>query len=440
MVLICGMLLFGSMQGVAAAAEENAADFESSGMYVLNNGTISFSYLEDNTLKITDCELTGSGTVEIPEKISEKTVTVIGEAAFYECTALTDITLPDTITTIESGAFYGCTALEQISLPDSVTTLGDSAFYGCTALTVCDFSDALTTIGVECFYGIAGWQVLEFPESLTQVGEMAFGNVANLEQVQIPASVTKLDAYVFEGCHKLRQITVAEENPTYCDMDGVLYNSSKTLLIKYPPAKSDTSFTVPAGVTRLSNWAMIGAANLEEIHLGDVTALGEEAFYGCSKLKTMTLPEGMTEIPYAAFAYCSHLEHIQIPASVTTIGDYAFLACERLQTLTVPATVTEIGEYAIGYNVDTDTAQPVLNRACRVQAEEGSAAMEYIKANGIRQPGNQVLGIILMIAGIVIAIGIGIGVLIYKRNNTIRIAAGPRKGEPVAKQKRRPSK
>ena len=78
-------------------------------------------------------------------------VTNIGDYAFYECEALTSVTIPDSVTTIGEGAFYECIALTSVTIPDSVTTIGNSTFSGCEALASVTIPDSVTTIGNYAF-------------------------------------------------------------------------------------------------------------------------------------------------------------------------------------------------------------------------------------------------------------------------------------------------
>ncbi len=72
---------------------------------------------------------------QVEEYIIGNSVTSIGNYAFYECTSLTSVTIPESVTSIGGDAFYGCSSLTSITIPESVTSIGYYAFYGCSSLT-----------------------------------------------------------------------------------------------------------------------------------------------------------------------------------------------------------------------------------------------------------------------------------------------------------------
>ena len=109
---------------------------------------------EDKTCEITN--YTGTATeLTIPSTLDGYSVTSIGDEAFYQCTSLKNITIPDSVTSIGDDAFYHCTALESITIPDSVTSIGGWAFCGCTALEIITIPNSVTSIGHNAFYDTA---------------------------------------------------------------------------------------------------------------------------------------------------------------------------------------------------------------------------------------------------------------------------------------------
>lgn len=90
--------------------------------------------------------------------------------------------------------------------------------------------------------------------------------------VTIPDGVINIGNYVFAGCNSLQSINVSEGNSNYLSCGGVLFDKSKSVLIKYPEGKKDTSYIIPDGVT----------------------SIGDFAFMYCISLKSITIPENVT--------------------------------------------------------------------------------------------------------------------------------------------------
>ena len=108
-----------------------------------------------------------------------------------------------------------------------------------------------------------------------------------------------------------------------------------------------TSITLPSGVTEIGEDAFWGCSGLTSITLpSGVTEIGDYAFDSCSGLTSITLPSGVTEISESAFYNCSGLTSITLPSSVTKIGETAFSYCSGLTSITLPSALTEIGNWA----------------------------------------------------------------------------------------------
>ena len=100
-------------------------------------------------------------------------VTNIGNSAFFDCSALSFVSIPNSVTTIGANAFYGCTSLPYIEIPNSVTSIGDRAFFGCTSLTDVEISDNVTSIGNSAFRDCTGLTSVTIGSGVKKIGNYA---------------------------------------------------------------------------------------------------------------------------------------------------------------------------------------------------------------------------------------------------------------------------
>ena len=140
---------------------------------------------------ITDCNEAATGELVIPNTIGGNAVTSIGGSAFYGCTNLTSIKIPDGVTSIGNGAFDSCASLTSITIPDGVPSIGDYAFYGCTSLTS-----------------------ITIPDGVPSIGEGAFNGCRSLTSITIPNSVTSIESYAFRNCTSMTSIIFQGDAPT----------------------------------------------------------------------------------------------------------------------------------------------------------------------------------------------------------------------------------
>ena len=249
-------------------------------------------------------------------------VTSVGKNAFASCKKLTAVTLPSSVTTIGVYAFPNCKALTGITIPSGVKTIKESAFYGCTAL-----------------------KSVTLPEGLTTIEEGVFTDCDALASIELPASLQTIDASALDA-GGLTEIKVQTGNTHFEAAEGVLYNKGKTALLRYPRKKPGTTFTVPASVTTIGEYAFAVSA-LTDVTLPDgLQTIGEGAFGGCTALKSVTLPAGLKEIEKNAFGGCETLTSINLPEGLKTIGEGAFNECTALKSITIPKKVETIGDNA----------------------------------------------------------------------------------------------
>ena len=281
-------------------------------------------------------------SVTIPESVR-----YLGENTFYECISLTSITIPNSVTSIDDGAFYECRSLTSITIPNSVTRIGYGAFYGCRSLTSITILNGVTSIGSEAFYGCSSLTSITIPSSVTSIDDGAFAYCSNLTSITIPSSVTSIHTNPFGGCSSLTSICVNENNTKYDsrnNCNAIIETATNTLIF------GCCNTLIPSDVTHIGDGAFSGCSSLTSITIpSSVTSIDNGAFSGCSSLTSITIPSSVTSIDNGAFFDCSSLTSITIPSSVTSIGDVAFSRCSSLTSITIPNSVTSIGYNAFAY-------------------------------------------------------------------------------------------
>ncbi len=265
------------------------------------------------------------------------------------------------ISHINYGAFSYLLALEEIILPENITTLETDLFCGCTAL-----------------------KSIVIPENITAIAEDVFFGCSSLETVTIPKNVSSISASAFSGCTSLK-IEISEDNPYFTVENGIILNKEKTEIV-YIPASAAGTFTIPDGITAISDglfkdnksitkiiipenvteigsYAFAGCSNLSEINLPEsIVSIGSYAFKDCTSLKSIEIPDGITHLEatfddclalekitlpeglktmWGAFRGCVSIEKIELPASLVSI-DSAFEGCTALKSIEIPLKVTSI--------------------------------------------------------------------------------------------------
>ena len=258
----------------------------------------------------------GLNSITIPNS-----VTNIGDLAFYKCLGLTSITIPNSVATIGYAAFSNCSGLISLTIPNSITSIERYTFQSCTSLTSLTIPSSVTSIGELAFDYCYGLTSLTIPNSVTSIGRYAFSECTGLTSMTIPSSVTSIGEDAFFGCKGLTNITVDSNNPTY-----------------------DSRESCNAIIETASNTLVTGCKNT--IIPSSVKIIGYRAFYSCSGLTSITIPDSVTTIREEAFGNCIGLTSLTIPSSVTSIGKCAFYSCYGLTSVSIPSSVTSIGEKA----------------------------------------------------------------------------------------------
>lgn len=294
------------------------------------------------------------GNTWLKEVVLPSTLTAIPESAFEGCTNLKKVTMGDNVATIGNNAFKGCTALTDITTSKALTTIGASAFENCTNLATVTFTPfkgddeqdhyAIETLGNAAFKA-SGLTTFTFYEKVITIPESAFENTTKLGDIEIPSTVTSIGRNAFKS-----------SGLTSLDLKG-----AATLTIgvsAFEGCRNITTITLPANVTSVGASAFANMA-IQTVNWNTNASIPEQAFYQSAGLQNVNFGENVdefTEVGASAFYYCTALKSITLPNSTTKLGNSAFEK-SGLTSFTFPRNVVIDSEstskklFALCYNL-----------------------------------------------------------------------------------------
>lgn len=335
---------------------------------------------------------------------SDGSVLYIGDEAFRGA-GMTEITVPNGIIRFGSYAFASCKSLKSMMLPDSVTTVGYAVFYGCSSLESFVFSENTKTIGswvfadcislrevkmptygtmsegvfdgcsslksivipigqdilhISTFSNCASLESVVLPDTLTQI-HSPFPECISLKSITIPAGVTIIEHDAFRYCTSLSEFnfkgTVAEWNAMtkengwnrgcpftviHCSDGDVKLNAEPendgSQGLEYEISK-DGTYAILVGIGTCTDTDIVVATTYNGV---PVTVIDSFAFYNCSFIEEVVIPEGVTNIATEAFYLCTNLKKVTLPTTLNRIDYWAFANCESLENIAIPDSVTLI--------------------------------------------------------------------------------------------------
>lgn len=273
------------------------------GAETFTSGDYGYVLLEDGTAQITKY-IGKAEKLDIPDTLGGVMVTAIGNSAFYGCSSLMSVSIPNGVMVMDSnpfaschaltkiyvsprhpylasvdgilfsksdkrlicypggfsesvysipqgiavigaGAFRGCSSLTTVTIPDSVTAIGEEAFYECDGIIAVTIPDSVTVIGSRAFSKCSSLTSVTIPNGVTVIGDSAFSSCKKLTEVTIPDSVMTVGSSVFHGCKKLTKIIVSPNHPYLTVVDSVLSSKPDNRFIHDYKVYNASTYSIP---------------------------------------------------------------------------------------------------------------------------------------------------------------------------------------------------
>ena len=276
--------------------------------------------------------------VQVPATISYNgvvyNVTSVENYAFYGCSDLQTVLLPNSIVSIKSSAFAH-SGISSITIPASVTsTIDYYMFYECSSLNeiVVDENNKVydSRDGCNAIVRTANNEIIvgsnnsTIPASIVSIGESAFDSRTGLKELILPSGFKTIGESAFRACSGLKMVYISETVTSIGQAAFGLCSEIESIVVDENNKVLDSRENCNAIIKTSTNQLLAGCQNT-------------------------FIPTSITEIGSYAFFHANKLEYILIPSSVTSLGDYAFYGCSSLKYMvSMPTTAPSLGEYSLG--------------------------------------------------------------------------------------------
>ena len=371
MKLILPVVLIAMLTGIGindGIREIPGASITASAVNPVTSGDYRYFVNADDT--VTVAGYVGHGTdITIPSAIDGRKVTVIGQAAFQNCSALTKVVIPNGVISVEKDAFMKCTSLKSVVIPESVKSL-KTPFEFCSSLASISVSTKnqhyISENGIVfdkpkkriiCYPPGKTSESYTIPDSVEEIAESAFATCRYLTSVSVQGSVTEIGEAAFENCSGITDITIPDsvrtigsstfEGCTSLQSVDLPKNIESLSYRLFAGCSALTGMTLPNSLSSVDGSVFYGCSKLENIIIPkSVSSLGVGIFCDCASLQKIDIPEKITDIPDRTFSGCTALSEISFSGKVVSVGSGAFKECTALKAITLPDSLTYIGNSA----------------------------------------------------------------------------------------------
>ena len=283
-------------------------------------------------------------------------ITKIGTLAFYRATLLEKIIIPDSVISIKSSAFFRCSNLKSIIIPNTIVDIELATFGYCENLTSIIIPDSVTSIGFSAFWGCSnlkkvtfehkkGWYLGYSKIDVTDPSK----NAANLIDPNKDYRIKRPYGLYDDNDNLLLYWDNLVQNYGLQVTDGELKQGLKNILQNNENLSNATKLLISPKVNTIGEYAFYECTSLKNIILpNSVTSIGTLAF-SRSGITNITIPNSVTNISFSSFNNSSSLKNIMFEknSKLTTI-DIDMLSGTNITSITIPANVTDImsGEYS----------------------------------------------------------------------------------------------
>lgn len=246
----------------------------------------------------------------------------------------------------------------HMELPNHFRSIATEAFQRKNKIKTIAFPDTFYNIGARAFCGCASLKEIKLPVTLRSLGPGAFSDCISLEKIWIPASLSELPKDLFHSDRSLTEVIFAPNSQISLIRQDAFFGCAKL-----------SSITLPDHLITLGARTFYRCRELKSVHFpSTLKEIGNQAFYFCG-LTSLELPNSLEYLGESAFFKCSNLISVTIPPSVKHMGKWVFHGCNRLKYLEIHHDPEFIGEW-------------IVNKATTIRCYKDSKMDRYCQETG----------------------------------------------------------